>query len=95
MHLSTSDYHYVGSNGGVFVFNSISSNATYSSVNYSVNNVKFDAIYGDTGGAFYFGTESGIKTSQSISITLNNIFLNNSFSYTYGIVWLESGTQKC
>ena len=92
--LSTSDYHYVGSNGGVFVFNSISSNATYSSVNYSVNNVKFDAIYGDTGGAFYFGTESGIKTSQSISITLNNIFLNNSFSYTYGIVWLESGTQN-
>ena len=87
--LSSSDYKYVGSNGGIFTFYQTSVNSSYSTVTCTISNVVFDVLYGDKGTAFYFGTNSGVKTTQTTSITLNNILIKIVFSYSYGLVWLE------
>ena len=77
--LSSSDYKYVGSNGGIFTFYQTSVNSSHSTVTYTIRNAVFDVLYGDKGTTFYFGTNSGVKNTHTTLITLNNILIRNSF----------------
>ena len=77
--LSSSDYKYVGSNGGIFAFYQTSVNSSHSTVTYTIRNAVFDVLYGDKGTTFYFGTNSGVKNTHTTLITLNNILIRNSF----------------
>ena len=63
--LEFGDFSYVGTTGGVFAFNQISSNSSYILVAYAISNIVFDTIYANKGGAFYFGTKAGLATYSS------------------------------
>ena len=73
--LKFGDFSYVGTTGGVFAFNQISSNSSHIFVAYAISNIVFDTIYANKGGAFYFGTKAGIATYQPISVTLDGLTL--------------------
>ena len=89
----TTNFSYVPSVGGVFIFTSIQSNSTYPDSIYSFLNLKFDKIYGRKGGSFYFGTNSQITTAHNNYVSLNSITIQNSVSYGSGIITFESGKQ--
>ena len=89
----TTDFSYVPSVGGVFIFTSIQSNSTYPDSIYSFSNLKFDKIYGRKGGSFYFGTSSQVTTAHNNYVSMNSITIQNSFSYESGAITFNSGKQ--
>ena len=89
----SSTYSYVGTNGWIFVFNSVEYNFNYGTLAYSILNVTFDKIYSKSGGAFYFGSNSGLVDPHNTEINLSNIIIRNSFAYSSGLIWFNSGLQ--
>mmetsp|Transcript_42050 Transcript_42050/g.48767 ORF Transcript_42050/g.48767 Transcript_42050/m.48767 type:complete len:250 (-) Transcript_42050:2913-3662(-) len=92
--LETSSYSYVGSNGGVFSFLSVTKNNSLASFAYTVTNITFTKLYGTKGSAFYFGTESTGSQTHEVSVALSTITVQNCYSYTNGVVAFVSGGQN-
>ena len=67
------NYTYVGDNGGSFSFYSIPVYNKSVSLNYSIDNVTFDSIYGLKGGAVFFSTKDNGADFQSNVIMLSNL----------------------
>ena len=88
----TSGYTYVGNNGGIFSFYSVSKNSKSDFV-YTVTNVTFTKLYGNEGAAIYFVANSGVTTAHPNYITLSTLTLTSSYSYKSGLVYLASGLQ--
>ena len=78
---NTTDFSYVPSIGGVFIFNSIQSNSTYPDSIYTISNLTFDKIYGKKGGSFYFGTSSQVTTAHNNYVSMNSITIQNSIIF--------------
>ena len=89
----TTDFSYVPSIGGVFIFNSIQSNLTYPNSIYTFSNLTFDKIYGRKGWSFYFGTSTQVTTAHNNSVSINSITIQNSVSYESGTITFDSGKQ--
>ena len=88
----TSGYTYVGNNGGVFSFYSVSKNSK-SDFMYTVTNVTFTKLYGNEGAAIYFRVNNVVTTAHPNYITLSTLTLTSSYSYKSGLVYLASGLQ--
>ena len=90
----TTEFSYVTSTGGVFIFNSLQSNSSYSSSVYSVKNLTFSNIYARKGGAFYFGVDSQVTVAHINNIALDLITIQNSISYENGAISFAAGSQN-
>ena len=84
---------YLGTNGGVFVFNSAEYILNYGYLTYSISNITIDKVYSKAGGAFYFGSDNGIDDFQITTINMTSISITNSLSYSEGIISFHSGYQ--
>ena len=90
----TTGFSYVTPTGGVFIFNSLQSNSSYSSSVYSITNLTFKNIYARKGGAFYFGINSQVTTAHANSIALSSITIQDSMSYENGAISFAAGSQN-
>ena len=89
----TSGFSYVTPTGGVFIFNSLQSNTSYSNSVYSIKNLTFSNIYARKGGAFYFGVDSQVTAAHINNIALDLITIQNSISYENGAISFAAGNQ--
>ena len=88
-----SGFSYITPTGGVFIFNSLQSNTSYSNSVYSVKNLTFSNIYARKGGAFYFGVDSQVTAAHINNISLDLITIQNSMSYENGPISFAAGSQ--
>ena len=81
----SSEYSYVGQNGGVFSFYSVASSSD-SVLTYTITNVTFNNLYGYEGAAIYFKTIIGVTTAMDNHITLSGSCAAFGCSYR---MWTE------